>query len=553
MSSTTITFSDWSGGDSGRARPAPNDLSVYRGVNVWLYPNGALAPRPNWFLIPFTGLPTNKTMRQFGASVSGAGSWFAWTFADGTVYSTAAGAGLAASSRGTLPSSHDPSDMVVSGERALICSLSGGGARLTAAGTFTSIADMPNQAALIVEYGPSQTVVLQNNLNAVPKLFWSSPNDPTSWPAANVNFIGGPSHAQGLYVQRNTLVIPKINGELWTFTGTLGVNEVHRYADRGYVHPYPTHAKGAVVGNSTLYYATGRDISGFTGAQFVPVLRPDLPTASGFKDDAFSNNQGHVIALGGPDALAVIGTVDHISTANLRRVWMQTFGADRGWGRHTVPINDFSVTNNTVLGGLTSTDSARGVQVAQTVEGSVILCTATDAAITGTAPRVVLLNTRLEIPYGNAAASGRSMAWGDPGNLILDGDSAAPVIATFASAEWWAPDGEEVFVRSLTVDFSYDTNAAVPVLLGVLPGHRFDLSVEALQREPLGTSQASATQQFTPSGGSTTDGSTMKRGRQTFYFGDQGGGAGFRWKLADWRGVMVHQVTAQVDLSPARG
>ncbi len=80
--------------------------------------------------------------------------------------------------------------------------------------------------------------------------------------------------------------------------------------------------------------------------------------------------------------------------------------------------------------------------------------------------------------------------------------------------------------------------------------HRVTVAVEALQRGSVASS-VSTTQNLTPTVGASLDGGYLRRARGQLGFGDQGVGGGFRFKLSDWRGLMIHRVTAIVEMSPA--
>lgn len=532
---TFIEFSDFGGGDSGRERPLPNALSKYRGLNTWRYPNGAIGPRPAWAFLAFTGLPTGKTLTHFTTSVGG-GGWFAWAFSDKTVYSVIAGQTVAAL-RGTL--GDVPSDSVTVGNYIYYVSNAGtGGGRVGFDGSYASV--VTPLADLVVQHG-SQTVALRQQDS---KLYWSDPDDPTSWPAANAVFVGDQTQATGIYVQRNTVVITKINGEVWVFTGTFGVNEVLRRVDSGLLHPAAGQAKGSIVGNSVLYFTSGSKMTAWTGAELKTIFRPDMPAAAGFNSSPKSDNVGAVVSCGEPNQFLVLGTMDNIAAPTTRRPWFHSFSPEAGWNRHTFPVADYTLPA-THLGGFTSADSSRGILTSFHINGAILACRPSDAAGVTTVRNYLFL-PRQETPYSAALP----LQWG-ASTAILDGDLTTPVIATFQSAEFWAPEGRDVFVRALIIDYSYDTDAAVVTALGAEVPNKFDLTVEALQRNG-GSSASSTSQTVTASGGNSIDGGSMSRTRTTLRVGDQGPGPGFRWKLADWRGIMIHRVIVVADISEAR-
>lgn len=541
-----VEFKNFAGGDAGRERPAHGDLTQYRGSNTWLYPSGALGPRPAWAPYAVTGLPTGKTLRCFLGTVSQGGLWFTWAFSDGTVYSSTPAAPATAALRGTLAG--DPQDSTSSGDLVyFVCATTGAG-KVSSDGTFTAIASLP-AGNLIAEYG-QQIVVLQNPTGTPPKLWWSALNDGTSWPVANVLFIGSGVGGSGLYVQRDSLVIPKVSGDVWVLTGVLGVNESLRLVDTGVGHPAIGLARGAVAGSSVLYYTTGKDLSAFTGAQIKMVSRPDLVEVASYRTKPYYAPHGQIISLRDDNKILVLGAVDGTADATLKQPWASSFSPEAGWNRHTVPITPYKLSSALML-GLRGDDNARGLLAASTsTEGIAFVVTPSDAtAMMNGTLRHFLLNTRLERPY---LALTETLTWAVTQPSNFDADSALPVVASFQSAEWWAEDGNEVAVRGLLVDYSYDSDSRLASEFGATAHNRMAVSVEALQPAD-GTAVAQSTAiVFAPTAGTTIDGDTIKRGRELFQFGDQGSGGGFRFRLEDWRGICIHQVTAIVDLTPVR-
>lgn len=549
-----IPFLDFSGGDRGRERPlnaavtqyrgsynVQQDLSTYRGINTWRYPNGSIGPRPPWIAAGITGLPTGKTLRCFQSSVHTSGSWFAWAFSDGTIYSTTSASAVAAL-RGTTV--NDPTDsLTIATDIYFVSTAGGGGGRVDNSGVYTAITFPSGGADLLVQHGGQTLALRQSDA----RLYWSAPDDPTSWPAENVVRVGDTVPATGIYVQRDTVVITKIDGSVWMFTGTLGVNETLRRIDVGLLHPVAGHAKGAVAGNSVIYWTSGSKMTAYTGAQLKTIPRPDMPYTAGYASDPHTDNVGAVVGTAELNSFLVLGTMDNIITPTTRLPWFHSYSPEQGWNRHTFPVTAGYTIPSLHLSGLTSTDSAKAIRTTQHVNGAVYACRPSDAAGVTTLKHYVIV-PRMETPY----AVSLPYQWGTL-NATVDGDTAVPVVATFQSAEWWAPDGEECIVRALLVNFSYDSDAAVVSALGSEVGHRFDIGVDAMQRQDGGVSSSTAIA-FVPTSGVTSavDAGTMRRGKIRFDFADQGVGGGFRWTLANWRGIQIHWVTAMVDVTGAR-
>ncbi|MGH3849387.1 MAG: hypothetical protein ACRDRT_06755, partial [Pseudonocardiaceae bacterium] len=412
-------------------------------------------------------------------------------------------------------------------------------------GTFTSIATMP-AGALIIEYG-QQIVILQ--ISSPPTLRWSFLNDGTIWPASYSVFVGSGTLGTGLYVQQDTLVVCKINGEVWVFTGVLGVSETLRRVDAGLVHPLQGLAKGAVVGSSVLYWTTGKDISAFTGAQSKMLTRPDIVPVSGFNTEPFRNNVGHILPLEEDNKFFIFGTVDGKVDDTERKPWATSFSPSQGWNRHTIPVTTYNLSSD-YMGGFTSKDNANAIRSTVSLEGLAIIFVPSDSVGgNNTTIRSYVLNSRLETPY---LAVGEVLAANISGLTNKDADTVLPVVSTLRTGEWWAPESSEVTVRSVMVDYSYDSDFRLTAEFGATVFNRFDISVEALQpADGTAVSQSTAIA-FVPTAGTAIDGGTMKRGRELFQFSGQGAGGGFRVLLNDWRGIMIHRITVHADVSEAR-
>lgn len=531
-----VPFGDFSGGDAGRERPKLTDLTCYRGVNVWRYPNGAIGPRPNWNVTPFTGLPTGKSLISFATMIGSSGLWFAWGYSDGTIYTSTPTTPTTAALRGTMATA--PTGMLGSTDKVVVYSAAGGGATVSFTGTYTAVVSMP-LALGMAEHG-EQFVIVQGGSPSVAR--WSALRDPTSWPSINTVFIGNSGPASAIYALRDLLVVPKYNGEVWVFTGVLGINESLRRVDVGHIHQLFLYVKGDVVGNSVLYYPTGSSITSFDGARLRTFARPDLIETAGWSSDPAMNNVGQVVSLEEPNRFALIGTLDSSTVSGSRLPWMHIFSPEAGWTRHTVPLTAFTV-NASVVG--TSKDSSGAIKTGRAIEGVVWAVTASDAAGTTTS-KIAYLNTRQEFPYLTPSESGQ---WAITNINLEDGQSGLPVVASVSSAEWWADEGKECQVRGLYIDYTYDADPAAVVGSEVM--HTLTASITALQRGEAAEA-TSTTVTFVPTAGGSLDGGYLRRGRAKLFFGDQGQGGGFRFNFTAWRGIMVHRVTAVVDVMPER-
>lgn len=546
MANEAIVLRDFSGGDEGRQRPARNDTTKFRATNAWVYPSGGIGPRPPFQYFPISGLPQQKlnTFNVTRPNVTAAytsppapfhpQTYMFFGFADSSIYKSHATSG-SASSAGTLDS--QPVGSTVDGETVYYTVETGSGASITDNDALTEIPAMPN-GHYITRWGARLVVAVA--LASGGAVAVSERDDPTTW---NDNIrVGSASVILGLYVQRNTLVIPKFDGDIWVMRGTPTVNETLRQEDQSAPHGFAWRAPGAVAGQSNVWYCADRGMVKFTGAQAILGDRPDLPLISGYSLYPWSANLGTVIPLQEDDEFLLVGTADKTSSGNVKQVWVQAHRPQLdGWTRHTLPTNEFTVVAGAnFTGAVYSSESSEAIRGAQLSAGVAAIVTGSDTSGNGgRAPRVYVINSRQEYPH---VPVGTISPPSIGSYTLLDGDTSLPVVADFRTAEYWDPKGRQLRVTDVAVDYSYNPN-----ITPLATYNKFDLTVEAMQDTNSAVVLASTSQTFTPSGsGSTPDGSPIIRGQQRFGVGDQGAGLGFRVRLADWRGIVVHGFTIYV-------
>lgn len=532
-----VQFSDFSGGDEGRSRPSKYDPTKFRATNAWVYPSGGLGPRPPAQKLAITGLPQKK-LNVFIVMRGGGDFYYVFAFSDGTIYRAPSATGAAALV-GTA--TNPPCAAATSGDYVFFCSASGTGSYITTSGGLTEAA-IP-QAQYITFFGAR--LVVSDPLVGVMRV--SAVSDYLTWPAANAIAVGNTNEAVvGLYVQRNTLVLPKRYGSVWVLRGVPTVNETLRQEDQTLPHHLIWRATGGVVGQSNLWYCVNRHMVRFTGAQAFLEERPDVPTKTGYDVFPWSDNVGAVLPLSDDDEFLVVGTMDKTGSAATRQVWFHARRPQDAWTRHILATDEFIVNGSTLSGLTTSAWTGEFVKVDYFLPGTALICTGSDTSgLGGRAPRVYALNSQQEHPYLPVGSQIGPLV---TSATLNDGDTSLPVIAEARTAEHWDQEGRQLTVTEIVVDYSYNPN-----LTPASTYNKFDLTVEALQSPGSTTVNASTSITFTPSGsGSTPDGSPLVRAEQRFGVGNQGSGLGFRVRFADWRGIVVHRIAVFVDATEAQ-
>lgn len=547
-----IEFSDWSGGDAGRSRPiASQGLNTYRGINTWRYPSGAIGPRPPLLYGPAPGLPVGValvTYTPLAVTINGALEISKhFVLSDKSIYRQKGSAAVVSlgSAVNPIAVSAQVGEQVVH----VPATVDGGELSYHSTNTLTDVATMPWGQA-VAPFGQT-VVILQNTANSDGIssciIRFSDPNDVTTWPAPNSRFVGFQQRGFGLLPQRNALVVPKETGEMWTFTGVLGPTDTLRQVDFG--RPVRGYNMAQVVNQSNIWWTDGANMAYFNGAQIGSILRPDFPPApSDTLDGPATSVDGQVIALDDDDDFIVVGLIPASVGVNYVGGMVHRRGA---WDRIRFP--DLLPTNqyDAVLVARASTFSVE--------ENIGSLPFFAVSPVDGSSASVLQYGflQGLEFPYfdfSSVLAQGGTASALAP--YVADGNQfpPKPVEAELITEEWWAPEGKEVSIESVTVDFSWQTSVAGALGAGQ-PMHQFDIQVDVVQpvdQEDLATSTP---QSFVPTViDSSPDGfSGIIRARQSFDVGDQQAGGGFRVRISNWRGIMIHRIICHGSVTASRG
>lgn len=534
-----LVFEDFSGGDVGRSRPATSNPTQFRAINAWVYPGG-VGPRPPFQDIRPSGLPQQKLVSFDVVRGTSGFLYLMWAFENKAIYkmgTTGAGwnFGDTVTSLGSM--TNVPITSTNIGPQMLYPSILGHGAIADpVAATITNLTNMP-AAISAVRFGERLAASSGDGI-----LRFSAPSSFNDWPAANLIQVGATQFICDLYVQRNNLLIPKLEGDLWTITGTLGVNETLRRSDNGVRHNFPTFAPGAVTAGSSLWYCGTRQMVQYTGAQLVLVERPDVPPPPGTDVQVWDVHPGAVAPLSDDDEFFLLGAAELAGTS-VRTVWAQAFRPNKdNWTRHVIPVTQYRCDSV----GTRSQFTSGCIKVNRTDhEGMCFFSTTSDTAgNNGSASQVFVCFSNQEFPLvTNATAYGANYIT----DTVFDAKSGVPVTATFRTSDTWAGLGEQIQVNEVVVDYSFNSDFTPSSTY-----NKFDISVEALQNPGSTAVRTSTAISFTAPAvtTSTPDGVPLVRGQAKFQFGDQGAGVGFRILLDNWRGILVHRITANVEVSP---
>lgn len=542
-----IVWDNFEGGEEGRSRPSMSEIhnnsfegngmyrykppNSFRGINVWQYPSG-IGPRPPLRLSAITGLPVGVP-HMIGVQpgnanlivITGAASPY-------NVYEAPIGG--AAVLRGTCV--NPPSDYVFTGSSVLFTSDIGAGFSQATGAAPVAVAALP-AGHRIVQYG-DQTVVATGS-----SLRWSAPRDPTSWPAANSVSIGiNGGTIEDLVVQRGKLVVLLGYGEIWQVAGALGTNESYSRID---IVANPQSSLGGVAGGqrhgavsrqSGYWFplSTTKYFINFTGARAYPVEMPDMDLV-GY--NGLSSAVECTVPTLNNDSFVAAAFAYPIDSATSASLCMWAVRDGMGATRHVCPDLITSTTRHIFPLTLNALNDPGVVGFA------VVSAT--------TSPQVYIMSTEDDHPAKWAATNAN----------YKDGGSGLSAVATFRTGEVWDPEGGNINVASVIVDYSFVN----PAITGFTSNPAFDIRVESTQPTSDTRVDASSTVTFTPP--TTANQETVglvtmvppytaythaiSRGRASFQFGDQQPGGGFRICLDNWRDILIHRITAVVETTPA--
>lgn len=528
----SVLFGDWSKGDYGRLDPtAPGS---FRGLDVMVYPDGTVGPRPPMREFPVTGYGTTEIDHAMWARED------AYSFQESIVTVDVAGVvrGFNVGNRtGDTPSGDGitTSPGTVTDLRGLV-EFNGKllGVRASAAGvqiTETAITSVPAMPFGLggVAYG-DQMVILRTNI-AVPlnMIQWSAPADHTSWPAANFLRVGGGADIVVMRESRNSLVFGLEDGTWWVLTGPLGPSANLRRVDRSLPLRVVTPGGNSGVKNhpvtvtnsGSVMWATGRHLGTFTGSQVLLESLMDPPYHA--RDVVDGDSVETAAPLLGDDQLAISSstTIDPISTTYVGTIIANPNDA---WVRWRVP------------GTLTAP------VVAVLGDGSGILFVLAQSLTPNAAPKFYTVNTRNRSPLFSGSVSSASATTVIP-VTPLDGATGAVPAGTLRTHTWWHPEMKAVRVKALVVDLVYEASHSAGGHVGL------SVAVESVANSTDTDHFTSAVHTWVPNQPKlSSTGTNTNPYRAIFRFGDQGTGPGFRLVFTNLKGCTIRRVMAIVDV-----
>jgi hypothetical protein len=494
-----IEFKDFTGGEYDNFGPLNAPPGSWTGSNMLVYKDGSLGVRPGLYnFTPSAPAPATGLVHGFGGvGVPGADVWYIQGTATRVFSSAGTSLVTATGALAEIPSM--PVDYVNDTNKIIFSSEADKLYRLdtTVASPFTVTALTGSPGAMACTIYGDRVIAGDIDGSFEYRLRYSDAANINSWPAANFIDVGDAWGIKSLFPQRQHLAIIK-QTTFNALTGVPGSNDVLRNiaTDIGNYHPL----------HSTMWNDM---VALLPGDHTFPALW------NGTRLTVPYHLRNHLTAgrtTAIPASHGVTWTnVDGLSFYFLQASGNKAIAFQRGtWTYHTfgVTISGYTLKNG---------------------HGQYLyMC---DGGAVGVAPKFYFWNPNANSP---GIEGGDRMRAGDDSSTALTGNVTFP--------EWHSPDGDEIVVRHVIVDFKkWNTGSATT--------NHFDLKV-AMNRIYQGTTVDSNTVSFDEAAASSSSTGTLQR--RIFGFGEQQMGNGFQLVFSNIRGIAIHRIQVVIERRPVR-
>lgn len=519
-----IAFEDWKPGEYGVRPASQTGPNQFTGQNVCRYDNGLLGPRFGVKAITISGTTVpSGVVRGFGFNytITGAGVKAVWSAVGNHAYLMNIDGSGSKEATGTFNTTLTlPVYGAAQNQKTYIAGADLDGVYVLdhVAETLTKITGSPANPDFIVQFG--ETMLTTGPFNLVR---YSSPGDPSSWPAGNF-FAVGPvgSYIVGAIPQRDHLIFTKLEGGWWVMRGSLGQTGNIQSAGTAVLRkitdtmPIVGNDSAAVTQDGNIVFVRASRTSTVVSALFshngstLAELAPYVPFSIG-DSTYYDNARVQVVALRQPRAFFALAR-PALSPGELV---MFNNGA---WSKHIIDPPGATFPAIARTGDIFGQDVMFG-----------------DLGAAATTPK-----------FWRWTTNQRRVAFTSDNALQPGDDSTTPIDAFFTTHEWLSDAGYEAKVAAVTVDFRNWTT-------GSPSSNHFDLNVITTKAMEANGDITSSTLAFDdPSGslGAATDaGVDLTR---KFGFGGSAWGRGFKIKLSNIRGLAIERILVHVDVRESR-
>ena len=524
-----VKFDDWSGGDFGITPPWQTGANQWTGLNCIVFENGTIGPRPGLKIVPVTAMAQNAVVVGMGFAGTPESNW--WTaMADKLLWTFYPA--FSAWHRADLDEAGASGDF-----DAVPTNVEG---LETAANESYLMSDQDGLYRVIHDNGPDTTmhrIVPYDTVTTYEgqcitkyknwlvtadtnKIWFSDRDDFGAYtPTSNYTIGYGPEVAW-LGWTKDALLIVMADSGIWEFRGIPGEKATIRRLYAGGRHPWSfSPGRMCVLPNDDVWFVPiGRDFPvRWSGSQIqemdhLKIFEGDYSVPSGEIDEV------RIIPTDEDDECLVLFKDADVGTSKKRALLKRS----NTWTRIEWDDNNSEVGD---LGTYAATDRQGLIYIAPT--------TAVGAAVGGA--DLFSYDSNLERP---GFASDANASTGD--------GHATHFEAWFETGEWWAPEGQEVTIKNIIVDFvKWDTGAATNNVM------KFDLyQLSSGEEEP---AAALNLQSFAEARG--TAASTLAGTRDRFILGGMAGGgipsSGFKLRVWGIVGCAVQSIKIVLDQNPA--
>lgn len=493
-----VVYDDFSGGDYGEIGGAKAPKGSFHAMNMFVTADGFLCPRPGWKNQTPSNMPTGKVLALAPTEVGTRSPMFV---IGNTVYThDPAGTNLA-TSIGTFDVTPTLAMHPKRGTTEFYVAIPGDKSYMIdpVAPAVSDLVGSP--AGIEIEvYGERLIVALGTN-----RIQFSAAADFNTWPAENFIDVGDGWAVTAMREQNNHLTLFKSRGK-HIMTGVPGVNPTLRRAERslGVIHA----GQMLTDQQDMIWYIPSfrENPASFDGASSrqIDYLRELNTVRDG--DQTPPLVRGVAESMGDRSPSTVVITQG--GGANIMLLFHNGI-----WTRHRTSVN----ISGMVRGGNT---------------GDFYL---TDGGATGVAGKI----------YVNAFLFNR-MGFTTDGLFQPGDDSTTPLDAYVTFPQFWAPDGTEIKVEEVIVDFEkFNTGSAT--------NNHFDIQIDMIGRIPVGKGDASPVTYSWDEAGSGAGASIGNSKRDRKVQGVKSAYAsGYELSLKNVKGVKIKPITVVLSFQKSR-
>lgn len=529
MPTETIVYDDFSFGEFGRLRPWLAPPNSWTGMNMRVYDDGSLGVRSGVRDITPTGLVNGAVWMMNRCPGNNAEVAFGQNNRIRKFFINTVPVQAVTTLTNTLTGTPTTANSFFSGPTCYVVTTTEGAYSFDSTDVAT-LTGSPDGSSIAL-HGVRLVISGAPNFSEVR---YSEAADYNSWPAANVVIVGDPNGGVAMVKQRDSLLLFKGSEGIFTLTGTLGVNAIIRQTSRFTETGGDTHigTLASSPDSEQVWFIptnagglTGMPMN-YSGAYLSEIDHIPVP----FYQDAIVvpmpwRNGGGMVFLGkNPGA-----TVDVNPTLVLQKGAFTRHEFSQSLNISSVAavamIEDWRPDPSIPLPSTHSDEDQPGNCLIMTDGGSA-----------GTTPKFYSWPLDMNRPGCETAVTGRMQERaGD--------NSAVQVSGRFSLPEFHDPNGQEIRVRSVIVDFtSWNTG-------GSLTNH-FDLTVDCIRRWEGDSALTSDTNSYDEAGALLSPAGTQQR--RNFSVGQQGKGNGYQLHFTNVRGVSIQRVTVVLDRTPGR-